>query len=61
MDTKTPKEVQPKGFESIWNPIPGSMGISCCIFDEKYLDCFNEDYPLNYCKRRLVDEIIIFS
>ena len=36
--TKIPEELQPKGFESIQNPIPALMGMGCCMLDEKHLD-----------------------
>ena len=39
---KAPEELQPKGFESICNPIPALMCMGCCILDEKHLDCFIE-------------------
>ena len=57
---KTPEELQPKRFESNWNPIPALMGMGCCILDKKHLACFDEGHPPNSLKRWLVDEIIIF-
>ena len=58
--TKTPEELQPKGFEIIQNTIPLLMGMGCCMLNEKHLDCFNEGHPPNSQKRWLVDEIINF-
>ena len=58
--TLTPEDLQPKKFESFWNPILALMGVGCCILDEKHLDCFNEGHPEIFCKRSLVDKIINF-
>ena len=58
--TKTPEELQQKGFESIQNSIPALMGMGCHMLDEKHLDCFNKDHPPNSHKRLLVDELINF-
>ena len=51
---KIPEELQPKGFESIQNPIPELMGIGQCMLDEKHLDCFNKGHLLNSCKDGLL-------
>ena len=32
---KAPEELQPKKFESVLHPIPGLMGLGCCILNEK--------------------------
>ena len=48
---KAPEELQPKGFESICNPIPALMCMGCCILDEKHLDCFVESHPPDSPKR----------
>ena len=52
--------LQPKGFESILNPIPGLMGMGCCILNEKNLVCFDEGHPPNSPQRWLTDELINF-
>ena len=57
-DTKTPEELQPKGVESIQNPIPALFCIGYCMLDEIHLDCFNEGHSPNSCERWLLDEII---
>ena len=56
----TSEELQPKGFESIPNPIQALMDMGCCMHDEKHLDCFDEGHPPNSHKQWLVDEIIDF-
>ena len=42
---KVPEGLQPKGFESILNLIPGLMWLDCCMLSERDLDCFDEDHP----------------
>ena len=35
---KAPEGPQPKGFESILNPIPVLVGMGCCMLNEKDFD-----------------------
>ena len=57
-DIKTPEGLQPKGFESVLNTIPGLMG--CCILQQVDLDCYDEGHPQNAPERWRTDEIINF-
>ena len=57
---KASEGLQPKGLESIQNPIPELMGMGCCILYEKHLDCYVEGHQSDSPKRWLVDEIINF-
>ena len=59
-DAKAPKWLQPKGFESILNPIPELRWFGCHMFYEEDLDCFYEGHQPNSPKWWLNDEIINF-